>query len=48
MQNYSVQNQNLLNIKNNANKSPIRKYITPNLTPINRINNNNNMNDNIY
>jgi len=46
MQNYSVQNQKLLNIKNNANKSPIRKYITPNLTPINRINNNNNMNDN--
>ena len=43
MQNYSVKNQNLLNL--DTNKSPIRKYITPNLTPINRnINNNNNNN----
>ena len=42
MQNYSVKNQNLLNL--DTNKSPIRKYITPNLTPINRnINNNNNI-----
>ena len=41
MQNYSIRNQNLLNINQKANKSPIRKYITPNLTPINRNNNNN-------
>ena len=45
MQNYSVQNQNLLNIKKKANKSPIRKYITPNLTPINRVKNNDNKNN---
>ena len=48
MQNYSVRNQNILNMNMKANKSPIRKYITPNLTPINRdINNNNSKDKNI-
>ena len=48
MQNYSVRNQNILNMNMKANKSPIRKYITPNLTPKNRdINNNNSKDKNI-
>ena len=45
MQNYSVKNQNIQNMEKTTNKSPIRKYITPNLTPINRNINNNNIND---
>jgi hypothetical protein len=45
MQDYSLKNQNLPNIEPTVNKTPIRKYITPNLTPINRVNNNNNDNN---
>ena len=45
MQNYSIKNQNLLDNSTKVNKTPIRKYITPDLTPINKINDNN-INDN--